>query len=44
MTADANFSRWVRPSAGVPRYRLSPTRKAGWWYGTTYDLAWFGYD
>ena len=44
VTADANFSRWVRPSAGVPRYRLSPTRKAGWWYGTTYDLAWFGYD
>lgn len=44
ITADANFSRWVRPSAGVPRYRLSPTRKAGWWYGTTYDLAWFGYD
>lgn len=43
-TADATFSAWVRNSAGLPRYRLSPTRKAGWWYGTTYDLAWFGYD
>lgn len=43
-TADATFSSWVRNSAGLPRYRLAPTRKAGWWYGTTYDLAWFGYD
>lgn len=43
-TADATFSGWVRNSAGLPRYRLAPTRKAGWWYGTTYDLAWFGYD
>lgn len=44
VTADATFSGWVRPSAGLPRYRLAPTRKAGWWYGSTYDLAWFGYD
>lgn len=43
-TADATFASWVRHSAGLPRYRLAPTRKAGWWYGTTYDLAWFGYD
>jgi hypothetical protein len=44
VTADATFSTWVRNSAGLPRYRLAPTRKAGWWYGSTYDLAWFGYD
>lgn len=43
-TADATLSGWVRASPGLPRYRLAPTRKAGWWYGTTYDLAWFGYD
>lgn len=43
-TADATFASWVRNSAGLPRYRLAPTRKAGWWYGSTYDLAWFGYD
>ncbi len=43
-TADAAFSSWVRNTPGLPRYRLAPTRKAGWWYGSTYDLAWFGYD
>ena len=43
-TADATFAEWVRTSTGLPRYRLAPTRKAGWWYGTTYDLAWFGLD
>ncbi len=43
-TADATFASWIRSSAGLPRHRLAPTRKAGWWYGTTYDLAWFGLD
>jgi hypothetical protein len=41
-TADATFASWVRSTSGLPRYRLTPTRKAGWWFGTTYDLEWFG--
>jgi hypothetical protein len=40
-TAQFNFDDWIRDSPGLPRYRLSPTRKFGWWYGTTFDLAWF---
>lgn len=43
-TADATFSGWVRTTPGLPRFRAAPTRKIGWWYGTTYDLAWFGFD
>jgi len=31
-----------RTTTGMPRYRLSPTRKFGWWFGTTGDLSWFG--
>ena len=41
-TAMMTFDGWRRGSAGVPRYRLSPTRKFGWWFGTTYDMGWFG--
>lgn len=41
-TADATFAGWIRSSSGLPRYRLTPTRKAGWWFGSTYDLAWLG--
>jgi hypothetical protein len=41
-TALYTFSGWKRDSPGLPQYRLSPTRKYGWWFGTTYDLPWFG--
>jgi hypothetical protein len=40
-TAQLDFQDWIRNSSGIPHYRLAPARKFGWWYGTTYDLAWF---
>jgi hypothetical protein len=39
-TAMMNFEGWVRPTPGLPRYRVSPTRKFGWWFGSTFDSAW----
>jgi hypothetical protein len=36
------FAGWNRDSESLPRYRISPTRKYGWWFGTTYDLDWLG--
>ena len=41
-TRDFALGNWLRDSPGLPRYRLSPTRKFAWWYGTTYDLGWLG--
>lgn len=43
-TSTYSFSSWVRSTAGQPRYRAAPTRKVGWWFGTTYDLSWFGLE
>jgi hypothetical protein len=40
-TATMNFEGWVRVAAGLPHHRLAPTRKFGWWYGTTFDSEWF---
>ncbi|HWS73530.1 MAG TPA: hypothetical protein VN324_00180, partial [Quisquiliibacterium sp.] len=36
-----NLASWHRSTANLPRYRLSPTRKFGWWFGTTHDSDWF---
>jgi hypothetical protein len=41
-TAMMSFDGWRRGGGGMPRYRLSPTRKFGWWFGSTYDMGWFG--
>jgi hypothetical protein len=40
-TASVTFRSWIRSADGLPRYRLSPTRKFGWWFGTTADSSWF---
>jgi hypothetical protein len=41
-TARYTLQGWKRDAATLPRYRLSPTRKFGWWFGSTYDQSWFG--
>jgi hypothetical protein len=41
-TARYTLQGWKRDSATLPRYRLSPTRKFGWWFGSTFDQSWFG--
>jgi hypothetical protein len=36
-----NLAAWHRSTTGLPRHRLAPTRKFGWWFGTTHDTEWF---
>lgn len=39
-TCRYNLEYWHRTSAGLPEYRLQPSRKFNWWFGTTLDLPW----
>ena len=35
------FDTWTRTSAGFPRYRVSPSRKWGWWFNGAYSKLYF---
>jgi hypothetical protein len=37
-TCRYNLDYWHRTTAGRPEYRLQPSRKFNWWFGTTGDL------
>jgi hypothetical protein len=41
-SANFAFADAVRTTAGLPRYRSAPARRAGWWFGTNESLNWFG--
>lgn len=38
-TADRDFANWTRTTTYLPRYRLSPPRKANWWVRGARELA-----
>lgn len=41
-TANFALNDAVRTATGLPRYRASPTRRVGWWFGTNGSLHYFG--